>query len=290
MLRFSSESDNSDNSSIPDLHQLREVLQQIIRDLADPAVTYLLGGHYYDRTNHRRYRHFPAAFALRQGEVSNLEIGPDYVAFDTEFVRYPEDNEPHYPGPRADRFRATVPFSQLYQLCRKVLTPEEQAAGTVSYGPETIVYYNAVVYKNHPTPADINQTYAAAPPMGEHPLVAVLRAVEAGLSAPQNHYLVNTTSFDSPSGPVLMGMLHLNAHTVWDLNIGADAFTCSVLLDPHDPRRKSAVRVGFAQVWQVVLSDSPQIDVEAAEEAAGVLYDAPGVLSNYARQGPQASL
>lgn len=264
--------------------QLPALLHQVAADLADPAVTYLLGGHYYERTNHPRYRHFPAVFALRQDEVSNFEVGPDFVAFDTEFVRYPEDDEDDAPGPWADRFRATVPFAQLYQLCRKVLTPAEQAAEEVSYGPETIIYYHAGVYRNHPTPADINQAYAAAPPPGEHSLVAVLTAVEAGLADPENHYLVNTTYFDSPSGPVRLGMLHLNAHTFWDLDIEADAFTCSVLLDPHDRRQRSVVRVGFAHVWQVVLSDSPQVALEEAEEAGGILYHAPDVLSRYARQ------
>ena len=83
-------------------------------------------------------------------------------------------------------------------------------------------------------------------------------------------------------------MLHLNAHTAWDLDIEADAFTCSVLLDPHDRQQKSTVRVSYAQVWQVVLSDSPQVDVEEAEENGGLLYDAPEVLSSYARQGRAA--
>jgi len=117
--------------------------------------------------------------------------------------------------------------------------------------------------------------------------VAVLTAVAAGLSNPGNHYLVNTTYFASPSGPVLLGMLHLHAHTVQDLAIEADAFTCSVLLTPHD-RHWSPVRVGFAQVWQVVRSDSPQVDWEEAEETGGLLYDAPEVLSTYARTGRPA--
>jgi hypothetical protein len=225
--------------------QLPGLLQQLVADLADPAITYLLGGHYYDRTNHPRYRHFPAVFALQQGEVDNVEVGPDFVAFDTELVRYPERGEQHYPGPWADRFRATVPFAQLYQLCRKQVTPAEQTADEVSYGPDTIIYYNAEVYKRYPTPADINQAYAAAPPSGEHPLVAVLTAVEAGLTDPNNHYLVNTTSFESPEGPVLLGMLHLHAHTTRDLALAADAFTCSVLLDPYDRRAWSTVWVAF---------------------------------------------
>ncbi len=134
------------------------------------------------------------------------------------------------------------------------------------------------MYKNYPEPADINQAYAAAAPSGEHPLVAVLTAVEAGLSDPENHYLVNTTSFDSPYGPVLMGMLHLNAHTVQDLNIEADAFTCSVLLDPHDRRQHSTVRVSYAQVWLVAVGDAPETDLDEAEETGDILYDAPEVL------------
>lgn len=268
--------------------QLPALLRQLVADLADPAVTYLLGGHYYDRTNHQRYRHFPAVFALRQGEVDNVEVGPDYVAFDTELVRYPERGERHYPGPWANRFRATVPFAQLYQLCRKRLTPAEQTADEIGYGPDTIIYYNAEVHKRYPSPADINQAYAAALPSGEHPLAAVLTAVEAGLADPANHYLVNTTSFESLDGPVLMGMLHLQTHITQDFVIEVDGFTCSVLLDPYDRRTWSTVHMAFAQVWQVLLSDSPQVDMEEVEEAGGLLYDAPYVLNAYARQGRPA--
>jgi hypothetical protein len=263
---------------------LPALLRQLVADLANPAVTYLLGAHYYDRTNYPRYRHFPAVFALRQGEVSEVEIGADFLAFNTTFIRYPDRGEPGYPGPNSDHFRATVPLSQLYQLCRKMLGPTEQGADAIEYGPETVVYYNAAVHSNHPTPADINQAYAATPPSGEHPLVAVLTAVQAGLADPANHYLINTTSFASPAGPVLMGMLHLNAHTVWDLHIENEAFTCAVLLNSHE-RQPAAVRVPFAHVWQVVVSDSPQVDLEEVEAAGGLLYEAPEVLRNYARQG-----
>lgn len=268
--------------------QLPGLLQQLVADLADPAITYLLGGHYYERTNHPRSRHFPAVFALRQDEVANVEVGPDFVAFNTEFVRYPERGELHGPGPWADRFRATVPFAQLYQLCRKVLTPAEQAAEEVSYGPETILYYNAAVYKQHPTPTDINQAYAAVPSSGEHPLVAVLTAVAAGLADPDNHYLINTTAFESPDGPVLLGMLHVQAQTTRNLVIEADAFTCSVLLDPYDRQRWSTIQVNFAQVWQVLRSNSPQVYLEEVEDAGGLLYHAPEVLSAYAQQGQLA--
>ena len=268
--------------------QLPILLQQLVTDLADPATSYLLGAHYYDRTNHPRYRHFPAVFALRQGEVANVEIGSDFVAFDTELVRYPERGERHHPGPWADRFRATVPFAQLYQLCRKPLTPAGQTADEIGYGPDTIIYYNAEVYQRYPSPADINQAYAAAPLSGEHPLVAVLTAVEAGLADPANHYLINTTSFEGPEGPVLLGTLHLQTHNTQDLVIGADGFTCSVRLDPYDRQQWSTVRVNFAHVWQVLRSDSPQVDLEEVEEAGGLLYDVPDVLRAFARQGRSA--
>ena len=78
--------------------------------------------------------------------------------------------------------------------------------------------------------------------------MAVLTAVEAGLADPDNHYLINTTSFESPDGPVLLGLLHLQAHNTQDLGIRADGFTCSVLLDSYDRQRWSTVRVNFAHV------------------------------------------
>ena len=115
--------------------------------------------------------------------------------------------------------------------------------------------------------------------------MAVLTAVEAGLADPTNHYLINTTAFESPDGPVLLGLLHLQAQTTRDLVIEAAAFTCSVLLDPSDRQRWSTIQVSFAQVWQVLRSDSPRVDLEEVEEAGGLLYDAPEVLSAYARQG-----
>ena len=82
-----------------------------------------------------------------------------------------------------------------------------------------------------------------------------------------------------------MGMLHLQAQTTRDLVIEADAFTCSVLLDPYDRRQWSTVRVNFVQVWQVLRSDSPQVDLEEVKDANGLLYNAPEVLSACARQG-----
>jgi len=268
--------------------QLPALLRQLMTDLTDPGITYLLGGHCYDRTNHPRARHFPAVFSLRQGEVANVELGPDFVAFDTELVRYPEQGELHYPGPWTDQFRATIPLTQVYQLCRKVLPPTEQATDEVSYGPETIIYYNRAVQQQYPTPAAIQPAHATASSAGEHPLVAVLTAVAAGLVDPHNHYLVNTTSFDSPDGPVWLGMLHLHLHAVKDLELEASAFTCSVRLDARDRQQWAPVRVAYAHVWQVLRSDSPQLDLEEIEEAGGLLYDAPEVLSAYARQGGPA--
>lgn len=100
--------------------QLPELLRQASTELADPTVSYLLVGHYYERTNHPRRRHYPAVFAWQQGEVANVEVGPDFVAFDAQLVRYPERDEPHYPGPWTDQFRATIPLAQLYQVCRQV--------------------------------------------------------------------------------------------------------------------------------------------------------------------------
>lgn len=41
--------------------QLPALFQQLVVDLADPTITYLLGSHCYKRTNHPRLRHFPAA-------------------------------------------------------------------------------------------------------------------------------------------------------------------------------------------------------------------------------------
>lgn len=118
--------------------------------------------------------------------------------------------------------------------------------------------------------------------------MAVLTAVEAGLADPANHYLVNTTSFESPDGPVLLGMLPLQAHTTQDLVIGADGFTCSVHLDPGDRHAWATVRVPFAHVRQVLLSDSPLVDMEEIEETGSLLYDAHEVLSDYAQQGRTA--
>ena len=137
---------------------LPELLHQLEADLSDPAVYYLLGGHYYDRDNHPQRRHYPAVFSLHHGEVANLEVGPDFVAFDAELVRYPEDDEPHAPGPWVDRFRATIPFAQLYQLLRKVVPAGEAVGEMLAFLPTEAVYYNERVHREYyPTPWTINQ-------------------------------------------------------------------------------------------------------------------------------------
>jgi len=46
-------------------------------------------GHHYDRTNYPRSWQFPAVFTLRQGEVANVEVDPDFVPFNAKFVRHP---------------------------------------------------------------------------------------------------------------------------------------------------------------------------------------------------------
>jgi len=71
-----------------------------------------------------------------------------------------------------------------------VLTPAEQLAAEVSYGPETVSYYNAAIHKQYPALANINQAYAVAQASGEYSLVAGLMAVDAGLVDPANHYLI----------------------------------------------------------------------------------------------------
>jgi hypothetical protein len=144
-----------------DSAQLPALLQQLVLDLANPIISYLLVGHYYDRTNHLQKRHFPAVFALQQGEVYNVEIGSGFVSFDTEIITPPKADKPLYYRP-VDSFRATVHFDQLYQLCRKLLSPTEQATEEVSYGLDTILYYNEATYKNCPTLADIKQVQIAA--------------------------------------------------------------------------------------------------------------------------------
>jgi hypothetical protein len=141
-----------------DSAQLPALLQQLVLDLANPIISYLLVGHYYDRTNHLQKRHFPAVFALQQGEVCNVEIGSSFVSFDTKIIRPPKLGKCLYYSP-IDSFRATVHFDQLYQLCRKPLSPTEQSTEEVSYDLETILYYNEDTYRNCPTLADIRQVH-----------------------------------------------------------------------------------------------------------------------------------
>ena len=134
------------------------MLHRVETDLNDPTVYYMLCGHYYDRNNRSRRRHYPAVFSLHHGEVANVEIGPDFVAFDTESVRYPEDGEPHAPGPWADRFRATIPFEQLYQLLRKVIPADEEVGKQLTFLPTDSVYYNQRIHReNYPSPWTIKQ-------------------------------------------------------------------------------------------------------------------------------------
>lgn len=57
--------------------RLPALLHQVAADLADLAVTCLLGGHYYNRTNHPRYRHFSAVFALRRHALEQRDMGYD---------------------------------------------------------------------------------------------------------------------------------------------------------------------------------------------------------------------
>ncbi|GAA4389413.1 hypothetical protein [Hymenobacter koreensis] len=137
---------------------LPELLKQVARDLNDPTVYYLLGAHYYDRDNHPRRRHYPGVFSLHHGEVANLEVGSDFLAFDTALVRYPEDDEPHAPGSWTDRFRATIPFGQLYQLLRKVVPSGQSVGETLTFLPVDAVYYNERVHREHyPSPWTMNQ-------------------------------------------------------------------------------------------------------------------------------------
>lgn len=137
---------------------LPELLRQVVIDLKDPNVYYLLGAHYYDRNNHPRRRHYPAIFSLHHGEIDTVEVGADFLAFDTALVRYPEDDEPHAPGPWTDHFRATIPFEQLYQLLRKVVPPGQPVGKTLTFLPTDAVYYNERVHReNYPSPWTMNQ-------------------------------------------------------------------------------------------------------------------------------------
>lgn len=119
-------------------------------------------------------------------------------------------------------------------------------------------------------------------PREPHALVAVLHQVQAGLADPQQHYLVCTNYFQTASGPVMLGSLHLHQSTVWQLEIGAEEFTCEVLLDAADLTHRSPVRVSYDQVWQVLQGDSPQFN---GGKRKGLLYENTRALSAFAQQG-----
>lgn len=116
-----------------------------------------------------------------------------------------------------------------------------------------------------------------------HALVAVLQQLQTGLANPQHHYLVCTNYFQTESGPVLLGTLHLHQSTVWQLEISAAGFTCEVLLDAGDLSHRSPVRVAYDQVWQVIQGDGPQFDEEQQQQ--DVLYEDMRALSAFAQQG-----
>ncbi|UYZ65280.1 hypothetical protein [Hymenobacter weizhouensis] len=135
------------------LYDLPELLRRVEKKLADPTVFYMLAAHYYDRDNHPRRRHYPAVFTLHQGEVANLTVGSTDLAFDTALVRFPEDGEEHAPGPWADRFRATIPFEQLYHVMRKVVPAGQPTGKQLHFSSDDSVYYNERVYRdNYPSP------------------------------------------------------------------------------------------------------------------------------------------
>jgi hypothetical protein len=78
--------------------------------------------------------------------------------------------------------------------------------------------------------------------------MAVLHRVQAGLSSPQHHFMVCTTS-ETENGPVMLGTLHLHQSTVWNLQIGPDGFTWEVLLQPGSHQTRSSIRVSYVNVW-----------------------------------------
>ena len=94
--------------------------------------------------------------------------------------------------------------------------------------------------------------------------------------------MVCTTYFETENGPVLLGTLHLHQSTVWNLQIGADSFTCEVLLQPGSQQPRSLVRVSYANIWQVLRGDGPNFN---AGKRAGLLYENNNALSTFAKQG-----
>jgi hypothetical protein len=119
-------------------------------------------------------------------------------------------------------------------------------------------------------------------PRESHALIPILHQVQAGLANSQRHYLVCTNYFQTASGPVLLGTLHLHQSTVWQLAIGAEDFTCEVLLDADDLDHRSPIRVSYAQIWQVLQGDGPQFD---AEQPENILYENASALSAFTQQG-----
>ncbi|GAA4389418.1 hypothetical protein [Hymenobacter koreensis] len=119
-------------------------------------------------------------------------------------------------------------------------------------------------------------------PRAPHALETVLQQLQTDLSDPQHHFMVCTTYFESESGPVMLGTLHLHQSTVWNLQIGAEGFTCEVLLQPGSQQPRSSVRVSYANVWQVMRGNNPNFN---AGKRAGLLYENNHALSTFARQG-----
>lgn len=119
-------------------------------------------------------------------------------------------------------------------------------------------------------------------PREPHDLATVLHQVQAGLSNPQHHFMVCTTFLETENGPLMLGTLHLHQSTVWNLQIGADGFTCEVLLQPGRQQPRTSVRVSYPNVWQVLRGDGPNFNAGAR---AGLLYENNHALSTFAKQG-----
>ena len=119
-------------------------------------------------------------------------------------------------------------------------------------------------------------------PHAPQSLAAVLHQLQADLADPQHHFMVCTTYFESESGPVMLGTLHLHHSTVWNLQVGTDGFTCEVLLQPGSQQSHSRVRVSYANVWQVMRGNGPKFN---AGNRAGLLYENNQALSTFAKQG-----
>lgn len=119
-------------------------------------------------------------------------------------------------------------------------------------------------------------------PHAPQSLAAVPHQLHAGLLDPQHHFMVCTTYFETENGPVMLGTLYLYHSTVWNLQIGADGFTCEVLLQAGSRQPRSSVSVAYANVWQVMRGNSSSFD---AGNRAGLLYENNQALSTFAKQG-----